>query len=75
MNDNIPSVIIEAAFYDYTDYVGCNGNVFCDYIGSYVAPFPEHLFATIEANTLNELLMLVKVPTDVNVDDTKSIMR
>jgi len=75
MNDDVPAVTVEAAFYDYSGYVGCNDSVFCDYIGSQVAPFPEHLFAAIESNVLNELSVLIKIPSDPNVDDTKSIMR
>lgn len=73
--ENNNAVTIEGMFTDYSEYISCDNENKCVSATEFNMPFSDELISLIENNVLNELMIIYKIPQDVNVDDNKSLTK
>ena len=68
------AVMLEGIFQDDISIFTCNEDV-CDVRQNQILPIPDDLFAEVEKQVLQDLMIDLQVPVDTNISDKQNILR
>jgi hypothetical protein len=69
-----PSIMIEGIFQDDISIFTCTDNL-CDIKQNQILPIPDDLFAEVEKQVLQDIMIDLQVPVDTNLSDKQNILR
>jgi len=69
-----PSIMIEGIFQDDISIFTCEDDV-CSIKQNQILPIPDDLFAEVEKQVLQDLMVDLQVPVDTNISDKQNILR
>jgi hypothetical protein len=69
-----PSIMVEGIFQDDISIFTCEDDV-CSIKQNQILPIPDDLFAEVEKQVLQDLMVDLQVPVDTNISDKQNILR
>lgn len=68
------AIMLEGIFQDDISIFTCNDDV-CDIRQNQILPIPDDLFAEVEKQVLQDLMIDIQVPVDTNISDKQNVLR